>query len=525
MAQLFGWEIKRRSEPDSQKSFVPEIKDDGAVIVAAGGAYGTFIDLEGTVRTEAELVTKYRQMAQQPEIDRAVNEIVNEAIVSEDGKDTVEIVLDDLPVQDPKIKQVIEQEFKEILRILDFNKTAYDIFKRWYIDGRHYWHAVIDEKAPALGIQDLRYIDPRKIRKIREVNRKKDMKTDATVQTTKTEYYIYAERGLDYGSNKITANLGTSGIKITKDAIIQITSGLTDVNNSMSLSYLHPAIKHLNQLRSLEDATLIYHLSRAPERRIFNVEVGALPKMKAEQFVKEQMNNYKNKLSYDARTGEIKDDRKFMHINEDFWFPTREGKGTRVDVLAGGAALPDLLQSVEYFQDRLYRALQVPLTRLKNDNAYTLGRATEISRDEVNFSKFIDRIRNKFSELFIFALERQLILKKITTPDDWDYLKDYIQFRYLRDNFFTELKDMEILNERMDILAKVKDYTAGAYYSHRWIRRNILKQTEEEIEENDAEIAKEINMIQYHPEILQAQLQANIEPEPQKGPSSKNKRK
>ena len=506
---FFGFTIKRKDQRDSIKSFTPEVKDDGAVVVAAGGAYGSYIDLDGTVRTEAELVSKYREMALQPEIDKAVNEVTNEAIVSEDGKKTVELILDDLPVQD-NLKKVINQEFENIIDLLDFKNNAYDVFKRWYIDGRSYYHIIIDEKRPDEGIKELRYIDPRKIRKIREVVKKKDTGSEAVIQNTRKEYYIYNERGLNYGS-KVISQLGTTGVRIQPDSIIQVVSGLMDKNNTMVLSYLHPAIKPMNQLRALEDSSLIYHLSRAPERRIFYIDVGNLPKVKAEQYLREMMVKYKNKLSYDANTGEIRDDRKFMTMLEDYWLPRREGgRGTQIDVLQGGTALPQLLESVQYFEDKLYRSLQVPLSRLKPDTVYTLGRATEISRDEVNFAKFVDRVRNKFSGLFIKALEKQLILKKIATPEDWEQIKKFIRFRFLRDNYFAELKEMEIMAERMNRLRDIDDY-AGKYYSHLWIRRNVLKQSDEEIEEMNEEIAEEMENPQYNQELFMQQMQQQAE--------------
>lgn len=506
---FFGFTIKRKDQRDSIKSFTPEVKDDGAVVVAAGGTFGQYIDLDGTVRTEAELVSKYREMALQPEIDKAVNEVTNEAIVSEDGKKTVELILDDLPVQD-NLKKVINQEFENIIDLLDFKNNAYDVFKRWYIDGRSYYHIIIDEKRPDEGIKELRYIDPRKIRKIREVVKKKDPGSEAVIQNTRKEYYIYNERGLNYGS-KVISQLGTTGVRIQPDSIIQVVSGLMDKNNTMVLSYLHPAIKPMNQLRALEDSSLIYHLSRAPERRIFYIDVGNLPKVKAEQYLREMMVKYKNKLSYDANTGEIRDDRKFMTMLEDYWLPRREGgRGTQIDVLQGGTALPQLLESVQYFEDKLYRSLQVPLSRLKPDTVYTLGRATEISRDEVNFAKFVDRVRNKFSGLFIKALEKQLILKKIATPEDWEQIKKFIRFRFLRDNYFAELKEMEIMAERMNRLRDIDDY-AGKYYSHLWIRRNVLKQSDEEIEEMNEEIAEEMENPQYNQELFMQQMQQQAE--------------
>ena len=510
---LFGFQIKRKPQPDSIRSFTPEIKDDGAVVVAAGGTFGQYIDLDGTVRTEAELVAKYREMALQPEIDRAVNEVVNEAIVVEDGDHTIEIVLDDIEIDD-KIKQIIDQEFNGILDLLDFQNQAYDIFRKWYVEGRQYFHAVIDEKRPEEGLKELRYVDPRKIRKIREVQKTKDRNTEAVIEKTKSEYYIYNEKGLNYGS-KVMSNLGTTGVKIHADSIIHVTSGLTDQNGLMGLSYLHSAIKPLNQLRALEDSAIIYHLSRAPERRIFYIDIGNLPKIKAEQYLRDMMAKYKNRLSYDAQTGEIRDDRKFMTMLEDYWLPRREGgRGTEISVLSGGTALPQLLQSVEYFEDRLYKALQVPITRLKPDAVYSIGRATEITRDEVNFSKFVDRIRNKFSQLFLKALEKQVILKRIASPEDWDAIKGKVKFRYLRDNYFAELKEMEIFTDRMNRVQLAEPF-AGKYLSHTWIRKNILKQTDEEIELMDEQIRIDLQNPLYNQDLImqaqeaQAQAEAN----------------
>lgn len=524
---LFGFEIRRRPIPDSQKSFVPEQKDDGAVVVSAGGAYGSFVDLEGTVRTEAELVSKYRELALQPEIDKAINEITNEAIVNEDGKETVEIILDDMPEEagNEKLKNIITNEFKNIIDILNFKKNSYDTFKRWYIDGRGNWHVVIDEKAPNEGIKELRYIDPRKIRKIREVVKVKDPKSGAVIQKIKKEYFLYNDKGLNVGSRYVEQTTNTTGIKIQPDSIIQVTSGLLDKNNTMVLSYLHPSIKPMNQLRALEDATIIYHLSRAPERRIFYIDVGNLPKIKAEQYVREMMTRYKNKLAYNAATGEIRDDRKFMTMNEDFWLPRREGnRGTEIDTISGGTALPDLLQTVEYFEDKLYRALQVPLSRLKPDTVYSLGRATEISRDEVNFTKFIDRIRNKFSDLFLIALEKQLILKGLFVQEDWDQVKKYIRFRYLRDVYTSELKDLEILGERINRVRDFDDY-AGKYVSHVWIRKNILKQNDEDLEQMDMEIQQEFESPQYNQMIMQAEVENMTNPDQgQQGKSNDNQK-
>jgi len=511
--KLFGFKIERDTNDASsaEKSFAPEIHDDGAVVVAAGGTFGTYVDLDGTVRTEAELVSKYRELSLQPEIIKAIDEITNEAIIIEDNNKIVEIVLDDMPVKD-NLKKIISQEFENILNLIDFKNDCYEIFKRWYIDGRCYYHAIIDETKIDEGLKELRYIDPRKIRKIREIKKTSDPSTGVPIQTTKDEYYMYNDRGFNYSNRQAISDSSTSsGIRINADSIIHVTSGIMDENNTMVLSYLHPAIKPMNQLRALEDSSLIYHLSRAPERRVFKIDVGNLPKMKAEQYVREMMTKFKNKLTYNAQTGEVKDDRKFMTMLEDFWLPIREGgRGTQIDVLQGGTALPQLLESVGYFQDRLYRALQVPLTRLKPDSIYNLGRATEITRDEVNFSKFIGRIRLKFAFLFISALEKQLILKNIMTPDDWDQLKRFVKFKYNEDNYFSELKELELVNERFGRLQTI-DQFAGKYVSHTWIRKNIIGQTDEDIEQENELMYQEMQNPQYNAELLQQELNSNQE--------------
>lgn len=498
----FGFHINRTKPKDSVRSFVARQDDDGAVVVTAGGTFGTFIDLDGTTRNETELVSKYREMTLQPEIDRAVNEITNEAIVVEEGKKTVDLVLDDIPELSAASKKKFLQEFDTITDILDFNQMSYDIFKRWLIDGRQTYHVVIDEASPGEGIKELRYIDPRKIRKVREIVKKRDPKTDAIIQQTKAEYYIYNERGIGATPKAVSQMAPTStGLRIELDSIVQVTSGLMDPNNTMVLSYLHPAIKPLNQLRALEDSTLIYHLSRAPERRLFRVEVGNLPRMKAEQHLREMMTRYKNKLAYDASTGEIRDDRKFMTMLEDYWLPTRNGQGTEIDVLDGGTQLPQLLQSVEYFQDRLYRSLNVPMSRLKPEATYSTGMATEITRDEANFFKFVSRIRQKFSELFLRALEKQLILKGIADPQTWDQIKNRIRFRYLRDNFITEAKENELASARAQVAIALQPFV-GVYFSHNWVRKNIFRQTDEEIEKLDKEIAEEAQLPQFNQQLM-----------------------
>lgn len=499
---LFGFEIRRRKDEDEVPfSVATPQSDDGAVVVAAGGSYGTYVDLDGSVKTEAELVTKYRSMSLHPEVDCAIDAIVNEAIVTQDGEKTVQIILDSVQLP-PKIKEIILQEFEETLRLLEFNTKSYDIFRRWYIDGRLYYHVIIDSKFPELGIKELRYLDPRKIRKIKEVSRKRDPRNPLVpLQKVTAEYYLYNDRGLSGGNKSIiTSPASTSGVKIAKDAVVHVTSGLTDENARMVLGYLHKAIRVLNVLRSVEDATIIYRISRAPERRIFYIDVGNLPKIKAEQYLRDMMDRHKNKLVFDSATGEIRDDRKFMTMLEDYWLPRREGgKGTEISTLPAGQNLGEL-SDVQYFQKALYKALNVPISRLDPESLYAVGRASQITNDEVAFAKFIDRIRLKFSSIFLQVLEKQLVLKRVLAPEDWQQIQSEIKFRYLRDTYQAELKESEILADRA---LRMNDYlpVAGKYVSHSWIRRNILKQSEEEIAEMDAEIMEEMNNPQYAPPI------------------------
>ena len=506
MAELFGFEIRRKQQLEQQanpsiQTFAPEQKDDGAVVVAAGGAYGTYVDMEGSARSEADLINKYREVAQHPEVEQAVDDIINEAIVSEPEEKIVQLNLDDVQLSS-NVKKLITNEFEEVLKLLSFNQQSYEIFKRWYVDGRLYYHVVIDNKRPQEGIKEIRYLDPRKIRKIREVKKKKDPNTTATVTKVNAEYYLYNEKGLNNqraGAAAAFDSQATVGLKIAKDSIVHVTSGMMDVNNTIVLSYLHKAIKPLNQLRTLEDATVIYRVSRAPERRIFYIDVGNLPKMKAEQYLADIMAKFKNRIVYDSSSGEIRDDRKFMTMLEDFWFPRREGgKGTEVTTLPAGQNLGEL-SDVQYFQKKLYQSLHVPFSRLQNaDNPFDVGRSTQISRDEVKFAKFVNRLRLRFSSLFLKCLERQLILKGITTSSDWEEISQNIRFDYAKDNFFAELKETEILQSRINVLNTVVPY-AGKYYSHEWIRKNILRQTDEDIEQMDEEISEEMDDPRFAP--------------------------
>lgn len=487
--ELFGFEIKKKpAEVVEIPSFSPVETDDGALTVSAGGAYGTYLDLEGSAKTEAEIVAKYREMSIQPECEQAIEEIVNEAIVKDGNKNIVDINLDDLDsIKVPeRIKDLISEEWNTVSELFNFNNYGYEIFRRWYIDGRMYYHVMIDETNPRLGIQELRFIDPRKIRKVR--NMRRERRGNIFVNTVVSEFYMYSERG--YRGSSMTG-MENQGLRIAKDSIVHITSGLTDKDNKLVLGYLHKAIKPLNQLRMLEDATVIYRISRAPERRIFYIDVGSLPKMKAEQYVKDMMTRHKNRLVYDATTGDIRDDRKFMTMLEDYWLPRREGgRGTEISTLPSGQNLGEL-SDVRYFEKKLYKALNVPMTRLDPETSgFNLGRSAEITQDELKFQKMINRLRLRFSQLFLHALEKQLVLKGILTTEDWAEYKNKIHFNFNTDSYFSELKDAEILRERLTTLEQITPYV-GMFYSQEWIKKNILQQSDEDIEEMQKQIAGE----------------------------------
>lgn len=497
MAKLFGFEIKRLADlkDDTPASFVPPTDDEGATVVAEGGMFGTYVDLEGTARTEAELVTKYREMALQPEVEEAIGDIVNESIVGADDE-IVSLDLDRIDEMSDNLKERIREEFKEVLSLLEFSQRGYDIFRRWYVDGRLYFHAIIDEKNVRAGIKELRYIDPRKIKKIKEVKKKRVGKdSQVSVTTVKNEYYIFNEKGFlakgSYSGSSGTSAPGQRGLKIAKDSILHCVSGLMDQNNQLVLSYLHKAIKPLNQLRTLEDASVIYRISRAPERRIFYIDVGNLPKMKAEQYLRDMMVKHKNRLVYDANSGEVRDDRKHMTMLEDFWLPRREGgRGTEITTLPGGQNLGEM-DDVEYFQRKLYKSLNVPVSRLDPETGFSLGRASEISRDELKFSKFIDRIRAKFAtQLFNYALEKQLVLKNVMSIEEFDEIKNLINYDFQKDNHFTEMKDAEIYRERIQTLRDMDEYV-GRYYSQEWVRKNVLYQSDEDVEDINKQIEAE----------------------------------
>lgn len=492
--QLFGFEIKRKQTEEQPRSFVEPVNDEGAISITAGGGFqSTYVDLDGTAKTEAELVNRYRSMLQQPEVQAAVDDIVNEAITISDDKKAIECVTDDVELPD-SIKKKIREEFDNILKLLDFSNQGYEIFTRWYVDGRLYYHIVIDESSPKKGILELRYIDPRKIRKVREFEKDKPTPgSQFTFKKVKNEYYVYVDRGYDSNSStnvSLNALDGMAGLKIAKDSVINCNSGVLNERNTIILSHLHKAYKPLNQLRMMEDSLVIYRLARAPERRIFYIDVGNLPKIKAEQYLRDMMVNHKNKLVYDASTGEMRDDRKFMTITDDFWLPRREGnRGTEITTLPGGQNLGEM-DDVIYFQKKLYKSLNVPISRLEPETGFSLGRASEISRDEVKFSKFIRRLRSRFSTLFDKALEKQLVLKGVIKPEEWDTIKEKLRYDFQLDNHFEELKQAEIIRDRLDVLNNVSNYV-GEYYSKEWVRKNILHMSEDEIEEIKKQIEDE----------------------------------
>jgi len=492
--KLFGFTIGSKdvvkAEKPEQASFaLPSATvDDGAVTVTQNAYYGTYVDLEGSVRNEIELITRYREMSNHPECQMAIDEIVNEAITHDDQGKVVDIVLDNLK-QPETIKKKIIEEFNNVLRMLNFSNLADDVFKRWYIDGRVFYHIVVNDKNPKEGIQELRYIDPRKIRKVREIKKDRDPKTGAMIVVSVAEYYVYNDRGTT--TQTFTSNVG-QGIRIAPDAIINVNSGLMDAKNTFVISYLHKAIKPLNQLRMIEDAIVIYRISRAPERRIFYIDVGNLPRGKAEQYLRDIMIKYRNKLVYDANTGEIRDERKHMSMLEDFWLPRREGgKGTEITTLPAGQNLGEL-EDVKYFQKKLLQSLNVPYSRLESQEGGLagLGRSQEVTRDELKFAKFVVRLRNKFSQIFDEALKVQLVLKGICTREEWDEFKEDIYYDFRKDNNFTELREAELLQNRLQMVSLVDPFV-GRYFSNNYVMNKILMMTDEEIEAMKEEIQKE----------------------------------
>ena len=493
--KLFGFSLGKKdivqAEKPEQASFAlpTQALDDGAVTITSNAYYGTYVDLEGSIRNELELITRYREMSNHPELEKAIDEIVNEAITYSSDKKVVDINVDKLKTTESIKKKIIE-EFDNVQNLLNFSNLASDLFKRWYIDGRMYYHIIVNEKNPKEGIQELRYVDPRKIRKVREVKTGRDPKTGAQIILSTAEYYVYNDRGTT--TQNYTAST-SPGLRISPDSIININSGIMDAKNTFVISFLHKVIKPLNQLRMIEDAVVIYRISRAPERRIFYIDVGNLPKGKAEQYLRDVMVKYRNKMVYDASTGELRDDRKHMSMLEDFWLPRREGgKGTEITTLPAGQNLGEL-EDVKYFQKKLLNSLNVPLSRLDEQSGggfAGLGRSQEITRDELKFAKFIHRLRNKFSQIFTDALGLQLVLKGICTSDEWKQFKELIIYDFKKDNNFTELREAELLQNRLQMVGMVDPYI-GKYFSHNYVKKKILQMTDEEIAEMQEQMSSE----------------------------------
>ena len=500
MAKLFGFSIEDKNQlSPAAVSPVPPNNEDGSDHYLSSGFFGSYVDIEGVYRTEFDLIKRYREMALHPEADSAIEDIVNEAVVSDTNDTPVEIELSNLNASDG-IKKNIRTEFKYILDVLDFDKKAHEIYRNWYIDGRLYYHKIIDLKNPQEGIQELRYIDALKIRYVRQMKKKDKDSRLANIQSDNPmeyefpeieEYFVYNPKSVYPANNPSSMTGGNKGIKIARDAITYCTSGLVDRNKGSTLSYLHKAIKSLNQLRMIEDSLVIYRLSRAPERRIFYIDVGNLPKQKAEQYLRDVMMRYRNKLVYDSATGEMRDDKKHMSMLEDFWLPRREGgRGTEISTLPGGQNLGEITD-IKYFQEKLYRSLNVPTSRIGGEGGFNLGRSSEILRDEVKFSKFVGRLRKRFSAMFNDMLKTQLILKNVITPEDWEMMSEHIQYDFMYDNHFAELKEAELLNERLSMVQQAEPYV-GKYFSQDYLRRKVLRQTDQEIIEQDELIEKEI---------------------------------
>jgi len=485
MAELFGFKFGKSQDTASQEKFTAPANDDGTVEIAGGGFFGQVLDTDGRERNEVDLIRRYREISQQPECDSAIDDIVNEAIVSNERDQAVAIVLDRLEYN-KSIKDKIRKEFDVILSLLDFDVKGHDIFRRWYIDGRIFYHKVIDKKNPKLGVVEVRYIDPRKIRKVRQVNKEQKPGTTLAMIKGVEDFYLYNDKGLNAGAL-------TEGIKIAGDSITYVPSGLIDQNKGHVLSHLQKSIKPVNQLRMIEDSVVIYRISRAPERRIFYIDVGNLPKIKAEQYLKDVMNRYRNKLVYDASTGEIRDDRNHMSMLEDFWLPRREGgRGTEITTLQGGQNLGEI-EDIKYFQNKLYRSLNVPISRMEAESGFSLGRASEITRDELKFTKFVQRLRKRFTPIFTDMLKSQLILKGIVTLEDWDNMKEHIQYDFLQDGHFAELKRAELMQDRINALQSIETYI-GTFYSKQWVQKNVLNMSDAEIEEMQKQINQEAGL-------------------------------
>jgi hypothetical protein len=494
--KLFGYTISREEEQIDKKNqeFATPIPEDGATTIQtsgfnAGGYFGTYVDLDATAKSEAELITRYREASAYSDCSAAVDEIVTESIAAVDDEQAVRVNLDNLDIADD-IKNSIENEFDKILQLLEFNNKGHDIFRRWYIDGRLYYQKIIDMKNPRRGIVDLLQLDPRKIRKIREIKKEKDKDTNIDKIVSIDEYFIYNDKGINYNPNFSYSSTVNQGLRISTDAIAYAPSGLMDLEKNAVLGHLHKAIKPVNQLKMMEDAVVIYRLARAPERRIFYIDVGNLPKIKAEQYLKDIMARYRNKIVYDSNTGEIRDDRKFMSMLEDFWLPRREGgKGTEISTLPGGESLGQI-DDVNYFQNKLYQALNVPVSRMQPQQGISFGRATEITRDELKFAKFVSRLRKKFNVLFDDLLRTQLVLKGVINDTDWEMIKEKVQYKYAQDQYFEEMKSAENYRNQIDLLNMAQPYV-GTYFSQRFVMKNILRMSDKDIQNMKQEIESE----------------------------------
>lgn len=519
--RLFGFDLVKSQKEDqkdenpkkNQVTPMPPPNEDGALTISSAAYYGTYVDLDGSAKNEIELITRYREMSMQPEVESAIDDIINEAIIKDEDGISVKLVLDKLKVP-AAVKHSIQDEFETIQKLLGWRDMDQEIFRRWYVDGRVYYNVILDRENPTEGIKELRYIDPRKMRKIREIKKSKDANTNVDIVTVANEYYIYNEKMQSAGAS---GSSSIPGIRIAKDSIINVNSGLMDSRRASVLSYLHKAIKPLNQLRMVEDATVIYRISRAPERRIFYVDVGNMPKIKAEQYINDIMTKYKNKLVYDSETGQVRDDRKFLSMLEDFWLPRREGnKTTEITTLQGGENL-GVMEDVIYMEKKLYKSLGVPIGRLDPQEGFSLGRTAEITRDELKFSRFVDRLRQRFVQVFVDALRVQCVTKGICTIDEWNEFKEFIQFDFTKDNFFTELKEAEIMQARMGLLNLVQPFV-GIYYSKAWVRKHVLRQDKEMIEEIAEEIEEEQDEMD-----AEAEMQMQNNPQQQKLMKMSNK--
>ncbi len=491
---LFGWRITKSQQERQQPSVVPPAPDDGALVVVSNNAnplgnyYGTAVDLDGAVRTDTDLIRRYREIAQYAPCDMAIEDIVNDAIVDDDNSQQVTIILDDLPYKE-NVKEIFRQEFDRVLRVLEFADKGHDIFRQWYIDGRIAFQIILDPQQPEAGIKELRYIDPRKIRKIKDITKERDPMTGTEVVTNIDEYFLYNDDGFGTTTKQ--------GVRMSVDSILFVTSGLVDWTNNLVVSHLQKAIRPANQLKMMEDAMCIYRISRAPERRIFYIDVNNIPKNRAEQYITDMMNKFRNKIIYDVKTGEVRDQKAHLSMMEDIWIPRRgDGRTTEITTLPGGQNL-NQIEDVQFFENRLYQAMNVPLGRLKPDQSFSIGRTDTVSREEIKFDKFIRRLRKRFSKLFRDALRIQLISRNVISPDEWEQIEEFIRFKYQKDNYFSEAKQTEIQNSRWALVQIIDPYI-NKFVSYNWVRKNVLQLSEADIEEMEAEMANDVELQVIH---------------------------